>query len=96
MIPEAVAVWQVQSMIPQREITELLRTRLREFMPPEKLEELIAEVKELDGEWEELEVAHRDFGYSVSETCPDICWLAEQVDRGSVLRLYRKKKPVRP
>ncbi len=80
-------------MIPRRELTELLQNRLRELLPHEKVEELISAIVELEEGWEEFDLTHRDMGYSVSAVCPDICWLAEQVDRGASFKLYRKKKP---
>jgi hypothetical protein len=79
-------------MIPRRELTELLQSRLTTYMPTEKVDELISAILGLEADWEELDVAHRDMGYSMSVNCPDICWLADQVDRGAVFKLYRKKK----
>jgi hypothetical protein len=78
-------------MIPRRELAKLLEDRLRELVPPEKVEELLSAIDELDEGWEELEVTHRDLGYSVPAVCPDICSLAEQVDRGAAFKLYRRR-----
>jgi hypothetical protein len=81
-------------MIPRRELSELLQQRLTAYMPAEKVEELIGDILGLEEGWEELDVAHRDMGYSMSVNCSDICWLADQVDRGAVFKLFRKKKAV--
>jgi hypothetical protein len=78
-------------MIPRMELGKLLKDRLRGLVPPEKVEELLSAIDELDEGWEELEVTHRDMGYSVRAVCPDICSLTEQVDRGAAFRLYRRR-----
>ncbi len=79
-------------MIPRKELINLLRDRLKGAVSPEKVDDLAGEIMNLEGEWEEMDVSHRDMGYSVSVNCQDICWLADQVDRGAVIKLYRKKK----
>ncbi len=61
-------------------------------MPHDKLQELVNEIVALEGDWEEMSVSHSDMGYSASVNCADICWLAEQVDRGAVIKLFRKRK----
>ncbi len=79
-------------MIPQKELEELLRNRLRESVAPQQVESLIAEISKLSNGWEEMDVSHKDMGYSMSVTCPDICWLADQIYQGAVIRIFRKKK----
>jgi hypothetical protein len=83
-------------MIPRKELRKLLQDRLRNVMSDDKVDQLVSEILDLEGGWEEMDISHRDMGYSVSVNCPDICWLADQVDQGSVIRLYRKKKPQQP
>ncbi len=78
-------------MIPRTELAELLRNRLSDSLSQEKLDELANEILNLEAGWEELDVSHKEMGYSMSVNCPDICWLADQVDHGSVIRMYRKK-----
>ena len=79
-------------MIPQEELAELLRKRLQDVLSRHRIDELVGEILGLESGWEEMDIPHSDMGYSVSASCPDICWLAEQIDRGSIIKLYRKKK----
>jgi hypothetical protein len=80
-------------MIPRKELMELLQKRLRSLVPGDKVDQIANEILELEGGWEEMNISHQDMGYSTSVSCPDICWLADQVDQGAVIKLYRKKKP---
>jgi hypothetical protein len=80
-------------MIPRRELTELLRTRLLDFIPPKVTEKLINDILLLEEEWEEINVEHREMGYSTSINCSEICWLASQVEQGATFKIYRKKRP---
>jgi len=79
-------------MIPRGELTELLRKRLQDALPQQTIDELAGEIIELESGWEELDIVHSDMGYSMSDKCSEICWLAEQIDRGATIKLYRKKK----
>ena len=78
-------------MIPRTELAGLLRNRLGAYLSNEKLDELATEILSLEGGWEELDVSHKEMGYSMSVNCTDICWLAEQVDHGAVIKMCRKK-----
>jgi len=78
-------------MIPRTELAGLLRNRLGDYLSNEKLDELATEILSLEGGWEELDVTHKEMGYSMSVNCTDICWLANQVDHGAVIRMCRKK-----
>jgi hypothetical protein len=79
-------------MIPRKELTDLLQGRLKGVVPRDKVDELVSAILGLEGGWEEMNISHKDMGYSMSVNCPDICWLADQVDQGAVIKLYRKKK----
>ncbi len=83
-------------MIPGKELMDLLKNRLRERLAPKEIERLAAEISALESGWDEVDVAFGDMGYSVSVGCADICWLADQVDRGGVFKIYRKKGSGRP
>lgn len=78
-------------MLPGKELTELLQNRLHDRLIPSEIEKLAGEILALQNDWEEVTIAPSDMGYSVSIGCPDICWLADQVDRGAVFKIYRKK-----
>jgi len=79
-------------MIPRGELAELLRARLHDVVPQQGIDRLVGEILDLESEWEEMEIPHSDMGYSTSANCSEICWLADQIDRGSIIKLYRKKK----
>ncbi len=83
-------------MIPREDLKKLLQDRLIDVLPMERVERLVSDIIDLEGGWEELNIPHRDMGYSVSVNCSDICWLADQIDRGAVIKLYRKLKPRTP
>ncbi len=52
-------------MIPEKELEALLRNRLHETMPSQKIDDLVSEIKSLGDGWEEVSVSHRDMGYSM-------------------------------
>ena len=79
-------------MVPRRELEELLQNRLTGVLPQQEFRELVNEIERLEDDWEEMNVAHREMGYSMSVNCPDICWLADQVYNGAQIKLYRRKK----
>ena len=79
-------------MIPEKDLEALLRNRLHETMPSQKIDEMVSEIKSLGDGWEEVTVGHRDTGYSMSVNCADICWFADHVYQGEVIKLYSKKK----
>ena len=79
-------------MIPRGELAGLLHERLKNIMPQNEIDQLVGEIAGLEGGWEEMDIPHGDMGYSVSSACSEICWLASEIDRGSAIRLYRKKK----
>jgi hypothetical protein len=46
----------------------------------------------LDDEWEDISERADEFGYNFSPQCSDICYLAQQVERGDQFRIYRRRK----
>ncbi len=79
-------------MILRNELTELLRDRLHDHLPQDKIDSLTGEILALENGWEEMNISHHDLGYSHSDLCSSICWLADQTEHGSVIKLFRKKK----
>jgi len=79
-------------MILRNELMELLRDRLHDHLPQDKIESLTGEILALENGWEEMNISHQDLGYSHSDLCSSICWLANQTEEGSVIKLFRKKK----
>ena len=45
----------------------------------------------LTDEWEEVTSKEDQLGYHYCADCVDICYLADQVDRGVTFRLFRKR-----
>jgi hypothetical protein len=79
-------------MIPRDELTSLLRARLEKLLSQQEIDELAAQILAVENEWEEIDVPHRDMGYSMSDLCSSICWLANQSEQGAVIKFQRKKK----
>ncbi len=80
-------------MLVREELGKLMQARLGGTVPGQKIDELVEEILALESGWEEMQISHGDMGYSMSVNCSEICWLAEQVDRGSTIKMYRRKKP---
>jgi hypothetical protein len=79
-------------MIPRNELVDLLHARLHEFLPQDRIDRLAGEVLALEEGWEEMDISHRDLGYSHSDLCSSICWLADQTEQGAAVKMFRKKK----
>lgn len=45
----------------------------------------------LEDEWEEVTDRDDQLGYHYSAQCSDICYLAQQVERGDTFRLFRRR-----
>jgi hypothetical protein len=50
----------------------------------------------LDDEWEDVTDREDEFGYHFSPCCSDICYLAQQVERGDQFRVFRRRKTATP
>ena len=55
-------------MISRNELAELLRNRLYGNVPQDKIDQLVGEILSLETEWEEVDVPHRDMGYTRSSS----------------------------
>ena len=80
-------------MIPREPLEEVLKRHLKGVLPQHEVHDLVNDIEQLENDWEEVKVSHREMGYSMSVNCPDICWLADQVFNGAEIKLYRRKKP---
>lgn len=49
----------------------------------------------LEEEWEEVSQREDQMGYHYSAQCSDICYLAQQVERGDTFRLFRRRAHMR-
>jgi hypothetical protein len=45
--------------------------------------------------WEEVTDREDELGYHYSATCSDICYLAQQAERGDTFRLFRRRASMR-
>ncbi len=79
-------------MISRNELMELLHERLQDSLPQDRIDQLAGDILAVEEGWEEMEISHHDMGYSRSDLCSSICWLADETEHGSVIRLFRKKK----
>jgi hypothetical protein len=46
----------------------------------------------LDDEWEDVTNREDEFGYHFSPSCSDICYIAQQAERGDQFRVFRRRK----
>ena len=46
----------------------------------------------LEEEWEDVSARQEEFGYNFSAQCCDICYLAQQIERGDQFRIFRRRK----
>jgi hypothetical protein len=49
----------------------------------------------LEPVWEEVTAREGELGYHYSAECSDICYLAQQAERGDTFRLFRRRAPLR-
>jgi hypothetical protein len=54
-------------------------------------EEAAAAIMGLGDDWEDVTHKEEELGYHYSDKCADICYLADQVDRGAEFRLLRRR-----
>lgn len=45
----------------------------------------------LEDEWEDVTSREDQLGYHYSPTCTDICYLAQQAERGDTFRIFRRR-----
>lgn len=60
---------------------------------PEQLAAAANAIVGLDDEWEDVTTRQDELGYNFSPECADICYLAQQVERGDQFRIFRRRKP---
>lgn len=75
---------------------KVLAVLTRRF-PGSSLEQVAAAANAIVGleeEWEDVTARQEEFGYNFSPQCSDICYIAQQVERGDDFRIFRRRKPV--
>jgi hypothetical protein len=83
-----------QPMIDREKVLTVLAKRFPHAAPEETAAAANAIVG-LNDEWEEVTDREDELGYHYSPTCSDICYLAQQVERGDAFRLFRRRAPLR-
>ena len=59
---------------------------------PDQLAAAANAIVGLDDEWEDVSDRLDEFGYNFSPQCSDICYMAQQVERGDLFRVFRRRK----
>ena len=85
-----------QTMIDREKVLAVLRNRFPDALPAAVAGAANAIVG-LPDEWEDVSDKDDQLGYHYSPQCSDICYLAQQVERGDEFRLFRRRAvgPVR-
>ncbi len=78
-------------MIDRDKVVAVLRRRFSDATP-DVIASAANAIVGLDDEWEEVTDRVADFGFSVSPDCRDICYLAEEVQNGALVRVYRRRE----
>jgi hypothetical protein len=81
-------------MIDREKVLAVLAKRFPQAAPAEAAAAANAIVG-LDDEWEDVTDRDDELGYHYSPSCTDICYLAQQVERGDTFRLFRRRAPLK-
>jgi len=49
----------------------------------------------LEHDWEEVTDREVELGYHYSASCSDICYMAQQAERGDTFRLFRRRASIK-
>ncbi len=79
-------------MIPKQDVARLLEKHLGKNCLQETVDKIAQEIVDLELEWEELPFSEEEMGYTMKVDCQDICFLAEQIQKGAIVRLFRKRE----
>ena len=77
-------------MIDREKVLAVLRRRFPDASPADIAGAANAIVG-LPDEWEDVSDRDEQLGYHYSPHCSDICYLAQQVERGDEFRLFRRR-----
>ena len=80
-------------MIDREKVLTLLSTRFPDATP-EQLAGAANVIVGLPDEWEDVSYREEELGYHYCAQCSDICYLAQQAERGDEFRIFRRR-PVR-
>lgn len=77
-------------MVDREKVLAVLRRRFA-GSSPDQLAAAANAIVGLDDEWEEVTDREEELGYHYSAQCSDICYMAQQVERGDQFRLFRRR-----
>jgi hypothetical protein len=77
-------------MVDREKVLAVLKKRFPGARPDEVAAAANAIVG-LEDEWEEVTHREDELGYNYSANCSDICFLAQQVERGDTFRIFRRR-----
>ena len=78
-------------MIDREKVLAVL-TRRFDCARPDQIAAAANAIVGLDDEWEDVTDREEEFGYHFSATCSDICYLAQQAERGDQFRVFRRRR----
>jgi hypothetical protein len=81
-------------MVDREKVLAVLAKRFR-GATSEQLAAAANAIVGLGEEWEEVSDRDVELGYHYSAQCTDLCYLAQQVERGDTFRLFRRRATVR-
>ena len=82
------------TMIDREKVLTVL-TRRFPGATPDQMAAAANAIVGLDDEWEDVSDRQEELGYNFSPECSDICYLAQQAERGDQFRIFRRRKPGR-
>jgi hypothetical protein len=74
-----------------RQKLEALLSRRFHGAPHEQIAAAANAIMGLEDEWEEVEGKEQELGLHFSVQCPDICYLAREVENGTEFRILRRR-----
>lgn len=78
-------------MIDRDKVMAVLRRRFPEA-PDDVVASAANTIVGLDDEWEEVTQRVSEFGFNVApDDCKDICYLADEIERGALVRVFRRR-----
>jgi hypothetical protein len=81
-------------MVDREKVLAVLRRRFP-GSKPDQVAAAANAIVGLEDEWEDVSAKEVELGYHFSPTCTDICYIAQQVERGDSFRLLRKRAAMR-
>jgi hypothetical protein len=77
-------------MVDREKVLAVIRRRFPDARPEQAAAAANAIVG-LEDEWEDVSSKEDELGYHYSPGCTDICYLAQQAERGDAFRIYRRR-----